>query len=57
VDALRVHAEADPFHTRILDDLLDELALDDADAALVGVSALQTGWLRHASRKPTGGAR
>lgn len=60
VDALRtlrVHAEADPSHTRILDDLLDDLDLDDADAALVGASALQTAWLSHASRERTGGAR
>jgi pyrroloquinoline quinone (PQQ) biosynthesis protein C len=60
VDALRtlrVHAQADPFHSRMLDDLIDELDLDDADAALLGTSAMQTSWLMAEARAHAGAAR
>lgn len=40
--ALAVHAEADPHHSREMDQLLDRLALTPHQARLIGVSAMQT---------------
>jgi Iron-containing redox enzyme len=40
--ALAVHAEADPYHNRELDELLDRLALTPQQGSLIGASALQT---------------
>lgn len=40
--ALAIHAEADPHHSREMDQLLDRLALTPHQARLIGVSAMQT---------------
>lgn len=47
---LRVHAEADPTHARVLDELIDRLDLDDHEAVLLGESALQTAFLAAQAR-------
>jgi pyrroloquinoline quinone (PQQ) biosynthesis protein C len=57
VRTLSIHCEADPYHKRMLDELIDSLELSDRDAALIGTSALFTAYLTAQARAGSPGAR